>query len=313
MPQSRRSQQFPRSGRRWVWALAAAVAVHACLLGPGHEAAAPSRANAGAASIRLVPAQALPVASPPTPVKPKARAIAKPARPVDPDPPAQATDATAPSPAPTVIAPPVEWRYELRQNGKQGLARLSWQPEAGGYRLLLERELEGKPLPGWRSQGEIGAQGLAPVRYATQRKGHDAQATNFRRDEGIISFSASTAEVALAAGVQDRISWWLQLGALVAGAPQRFGPGSEIRVPVIGLRGEPQDWIFEVIGEEALVLPGAVTASSLHLRRASIGLYDNAIDVWLDPARGYLPAKLTSGSPGDRGWEMQRVDASGQP
>ena len=138
-------------------------------------------------------------------------------------------------------------------------------------------------------------------------------ATNFRRDEGLISFSASTEQVGLPAGVQDRISWWLQLAAIVAGAPQRFGPGSEIRLPVAGLRGEAREWVFEVLDEEPLSLPRSVLGSSLHLRRAALGPYDGSLELWLDPARGHLPVRLIVGMADDRGWELQLLDDKAKP
>ncbi|MGS0759272.1 hypothetical protein ACVBEH_33465, partial [Roseateles sp. GG27B] len=71
----------------------------------------------------------------------------------------------------------------LLQNGQQGVARLSWQlADDGSYRLQLERELAGRTLPAWLSQGRLDALGLAPERFAQQRRGRDTQATNFRRD-----------------------------------------------------------------------------------------------------------------------------------
>ncbi|WP_320422880.1 DUF3108 domain-containing protein [Roseateles agri] len=207
------------------------------------------------------------------------------------------------------IAPPREWTYHLRQGDRQGIARLSWQPQDDGYHLLLTRELDGKPLPGWRSEGGLDAkQGLVPRRYATQRQGRDSQATNFRREEGLISFSASREQFALVSGVQDRLSWWLQLAARVAGAPQRFGAGGEIRITVAGLRGEPIEWIFDILGEEALVLPQQQVPAALHLRRAALGPYDGAIDVWLDPARDHLPVKLAVSTVDENGWAMELLD-----
>lgn len=317
-----RSMETLKSARPWLWALGLSLLVHGALLLPRDPA--PARPGKPLAIATRFETRALPLPSvqppPPTPPTPPT-----PIAPIAPKSPAQAQPAATtaqiaaieapagddPSP-PTAIAPAVEWRYLLRQNGREGLARLSWQPQDGGYQLRLEREIEGRALPGWRSQGGLDGQGLAPQRYAQQRRSRqgwqDSQATNFRRDEGIISFSASPDQVALPAGVQDRISWWLQLAAIVAGAPQRFGPGSEIRLPVAGLRGEVHDWVFEVVGDEALALPNTVLASTLRLRRAALGPYDGGIEVWLDPARGHLPVRLIVGGLEGRGWELQLID-----
>lgn len=321
--------------RPWAWALGASVLAHGLLLlpHPTRHSAGPSRTVALALAVqtralalpRPVPAPAElsrePADAPaPAPAQAQAQAQAVTKAPAAPAaqapssaPPASAEPVSGDPAPPTAIAPAAEWLYLLRQNGREGVARLSWQPQNGGYQLRLERELAGRPLPGWRSQGRLDEQGLAPQRYAQQRRGRDAQATNFRREEGMINFSASTEQVALPAGVQDRISWWLQLAAIVTGAPQRFGPGSEIRLPVAGLRGEVREWVFEVVGEEPLVLPGGVLASSLHLRRSALGAYDGSIEVWLDPARGHLPVKLSLSLPDERGWELQLADDKVKP
>lgn len=302
-----------RRAAPWLWALGLSVAAHVGgLFGnavPAPEAA-PRRAPISTRTLIIAPMPAAPpvAATPRITRAPFHRAAKATEMPL-----AQA--ATEPAPADIRIAPAAEWLYRLRQNGRQGTARLSWQPQDGRYQLRLVRELEGRPLPGWRSEGSLDAQqGLAPLRYADQRKGRDTQATNFRREEGLISFSASSEQFALEPGVQDRLSWWLQLAARVAGAPQRFGPGSEIRLSVAGLRGEPMQWLFEVVGEETLALPmsGAI-ASALHLRRAALGPYDGTLDLWLDPSRGHLPVKLLVGRPDEKGWELQLLDDKAEP
>jgi len=287
----------PARTRPWVWALGVSGLVHTALLWP---AGSPPWENRPLAADAALQTRALLLPAPTSVLEPiavtaPARTAKKPLPAAAPAPPAE------PAPPPTAIAPAAEWLYLLRQNGKEGIARLSWQPQDGGYQLRLARELEGRKLPGRRSQGALDGQGLAP------------QASNFRRDEGLISFSASSEQVALPPGVQDRISWWLQLAAIVAGAPQRFGPGSEIRLPVAGLRGEAHEWVFEVLAEEPLPLPQGVVAATLHLRRAALGPYDGGIELWLDPARGHLPVRLLVGRAEERGWELQLLNDKAKP
>lgn len=314
--------------RLWLGTLLLSLLIHAWLLAPaGLPPGQRPRATAAPLQTRsVVPA---PATTTPTAASPTIPAPTPPAAPVRSadfakPPAAEATseraewpgDASELPPPAAQPAPAAEWLYRLEQNGRQGLARLIWQPLAGGYRLRLERELDARPLPGWRSEGAAGAQGLAPQRYAQQRLGRqgwqDTQATNFRRDEGTISFSASAQQVALPSGVQDRISGWLQLAAQVAGAPQRFGPGSELRLPVAGLRGEVREWSFDVLGEDSLSLPiGVVTA--LHLRRAPLGPYDGELEIWLDPARAHLPVRIHSPQADGRGWDLQLLDDKAKP
>lgn len=213
------------------------------------------------------------------------------------------------TPPATQVATAVEWRFLLLQDGRQGLARLSWLPQRDtSYQLRLDRQLDGRPLPGWRSEGKVGPQGLLPERFAQQRRGRDAQATNFRRPEGLISFSSNADVFELPEGVQDRLSWWFQLAAILDAAPERYPAGGTLRMTVIGLRGEARDWAFEVIGPELLDLPDRAALPTLHLHRPQIFTYSGEIDVWLDPSRRHLPVRLIYRLPDERSWELLLLD-----
>lgn len=314
--------------QRWATAVAMAMALHALLLLRPAPRPIPSPAPARhAVTVSLRPAAAID-----TPAAPHARVAMPPARdrraaieelsPIAPiasiAPAASPLAGAPPSPPPTpplVIAAALSWRYALEQGERRGVALLRWRPDGDRYALRLERELDGRALPAWRSEGTLDTQGLTPLRFAQQRRDHhggdawrDRQATNFRRDEGLISFSATSERFALPAGVQDRLSWWLQLAAQLAGASTPLAPGGTIRIAVVGLRGEPRDWVFEIVGMEPLALPIGMLAASLHLRRAALGPYDDAIDLWLDPARSWLPVQLQSGDPLLRGWRIRLQD-----
>jgi hypothetical protein len=198
-------------------------------------------------------------------------------------------ETTGPDPLP--LPPALQWRYRLVLNGREGTALLTWQPEAGRYRLQLDREAGDKPLPGWRSTGRIAAAGLAPDRYAELRKDHDARATNFRRDEGLISYSASSEILPLPEGVQDNLSWWLQLAA-------QASSGRSVDLAVAGTRGEPLQWHFEWQGTEQ---------GLWHYRREAQEQWDGPLDVWLDPAQHRLPVRMISGDPTARGALLERI------
>ncbi|MGS0754573.1 DUF3108 domain-containing protein [Roseateles sp. GG27B] len=307
--------------RAWIWPAALTLLAHSWLLLSG-EAAAPKPASHAPTGRTL----ALQTRSSSESPRPEAAELI-------PTPAAQPLPATL-SPRPSEQAEPVlnsaagqqaepiaidvasaspvsvpatgEWSYLLLQNGQQGVARLSWQlADDGSYRLQLERELAGRTLPAWLSQGRLDALGLAPERFAQQRRGRDTQATNFRRDEGLISYSASPAQAPLTPGAQDRLSWWLQLAARVDGAPQRFAAGSSVVLTVAGLRGAPRELVFDVLGMEALDLPGRSLPAALHLRRLGVETYDGSIDVWLDPAHGHWPVRLIFGQTLAGHWELQ--------
>ncbi|HTP74150.1 MAG TPA: hypothetical protein VML58_18210 [Burkholderiaceae bacterium] len=58
---------------------------------------------------------------------------------------------------------------------------------------------------------------------------------------------------------------------------------------VVGTRGAIGAWRFEVRGREALAAPGG---DAWWLVREPEHPYDVRVEVWLDPARGYWPARL---------------------
>ena len=301
--------------QRWLIALGLSALVHGGLLlgqRPSAQPAAAAAARRAVLQTRTV--AAAPVAATATTtatlaadLAPVERAAPRP-HPVEARP--QAPPAVVAAPATTAaltLPAATEISYLLRQMGQEGTARLSWQPQSsGGYQLSLERELAGRALPTLRSEGETGSQGLAPSRYAQQRDGRDTRATNFRRDEGVISFSASAEQFALTPGLQDRLSWWLQLAAVIAAAPARYPPGSSLSLNVVGLRGEAREWVFEVVGPEPVVLADGLSLSpaALHLRRPPLGAYGGGIEVWLAPDRDYLPIRVRVGQQDERGWEL---------
>ena len=294
-----RAPPFPP---RAAWlALAASLLAHVALLGGGRprdEAARPAQA----VSVALLPPTlpvALPEPAPPALPLPTARST----RPSE-QPPAPAVDTPAATPdaPPLRLAGPAAWRYRLRQGGQDGEALLDWQPQADGrYSLRLTRRVGERALPALESLGRTGSAGLAPERFALQRGGQDRQAVNFDAEERRVSFSASPVQHELPEGTQDRLSWWLQLAALVQAAPT---PGGRWRVWVAGLRGELREWTFEAADAE----PG--DAGTLHLRRLPLGPHDPGVELWLDPARGYWPVRLRQGDPETRGYEITLADVN---
>ena len=192
--------------------------------------------------------------------------------------------------------------FELKRGAQQGTARLFWQPTGQAYAARLDRSLNGQPMQSWVSSGGFDAAGLAPVRQVDERRGRPQRAINFRRDQGLISFSSSTAELPLPPGAQDHLSWMLQLSAIVAAAPQAFAPGGNVLLPVASSRGRLEVWAFAVQTVEALDLPVGRVAYALRLQRQSEVVYEPRIEVWLDPQRQYLPVRLrwsqTTGSAG---------------
>lgn len=220
---------------------------------------------------------------------------------------AEATaEAAAPAPAPdpaagggaappvyaTRLPPAAELSYELRRGMLSGQGELSWRPAADGYELQIEGIAFGLPLLGWLSRGGYDVAGLAPQRFVDRRRGRDVRAANFQRDKGLITWSGVTHEAALAPGAQDRLSWIVQLAAVVQAASQRYVAGERVTMQVAGARGDADLWTFVVQGREPVDVVGARIADTLALRREPRKPYDTLVEVWLDPARHHLPARL---------------------
>ncbi len=213
---------------------------------------------------------------------------------------APAATANAETPPPTYATkppPPVALRYELRRGAVRGQGEVQWRPEGRHYELQIEGSAFGLPLLSQTSSGGFDAAGLAPQRFVERRRGREQRAANFQRERGVISFSASSDEFALLPGAQDRLSWMLQLAAIIEAAPGRYGVGDHVAMQVTGVRGDVDVWRFSVVGREAVeVAGGERIADTLVLRRDPRKPYDTRVDVWLDPKRHHLPVRLKLGN-----------------
>jgi hypothetical protein len=258
--------------------------------------AAPARAarpRAGAASRAALP--------PEEAVVPVAAVAAAPASAVEAPPAlaalsAEATAAAAPTELPTYATrPPAagQWRYELQRGLATGYATLRWAPEADGrYALHLEGRIAGVTVLDWVSRGAIDGAGLAPERFVIRRRGRDSQAANFQRDARKITFSGPTHEVPLLPGVQDRLSWMVQMAAIVQAAPERFVAGSTLTLMVVGARGGADVWRFDVAGFE-----DTAGRRALKLVRQARRPHDTQLEMWLDAASAYLPLRASLTQP----------------
>ena len=202
-------------------------------------------------------------------------------------------------------------RYEWRRGQAMGVAELDWQPGPEHYRLQLRGRAPGVPPLAWVSQGGFDANGLAPLRYTESRRGREVRAANFQRDKGRISFSGPPVEHPLMPGVQDRLSWMLQLAAVLEASPQLGTSDAAISMWVVGTRGDAEVWSFTVQGQPLLTLPAGETVRTLHLLREPRHAYDTQAQVWLDPARQHLPVRLQLRlRAGGDGMEMLLLSAS---
>jgi hypothetical protein len=219
--------------------------------------------------------------------------------------------ASAPVEAPTVVrAPPapvpkaaaavtalaipksVRLRYKVAAQAKgiavNGDGQLQWRHDGASYEAVLEVSAAFLPKRVQRSNGRITAQGLEPERFSDRAR-HE-EAAHFERDQGKVSFSSNKPDAPLLAGAQDRLSVMLQLGAMIAGDPSKFPPGTSISVQTASTR-EAEPWTFVVEATEQLQLPGGMV-TALRLTRAPRREFDQKVELWLAPGMDYVPVRL---------------------
>ena len=165
---------------------------------------------------------------------------------------------------------------------------LVWKHDGVSYSLLLDIR---HVLLGSRSQNSIGQlspQGVQPKRFGDKYK--QEVAAHFERDKGLVVFSANSTPQVLQPGAQDRLSLFVQLGALLAGTPELRQAGQQIPFQVVAAKSSDQ-WAFQVDKEEMLSLPIG-KLNTWKISRMPLKNYDQTAEIWLSPAHGYLPVKV---------------------
>jgi hypothetical protein len=205
--------------------------------------------------------------------------------------------------------------YDIRRGMFSGTGELNWQPQAGLYEARLQVSIAGFNLLTQVSQGGFDAAGLAPVRFTDQRARRAARAANFQREAHKITYSDSKDEYALPEGSQDRLSWMIQLPAVLAAEPKRAAPGGEVQMVVSGVRADVAVWSFAFVGVETID-SGGVKVRTLRFTRPAKGPRDVLADVWLDPARHLFPVRavLSHGDDGDAlELSLRQIKVAGKP
>ena len=307
----------PARWRQLALLTVAVLAAHLLLLRPGTPRLAQTREPPGprfaTRSVVIPPAAALPLpavaaaeaaATPPPPV-PRAVRLDRTGGA------AAATRRSGAQKATTALAVPLTaWpsavlHYEVQAQARgvtlAGTARLDWHQDGRRYEARLELAAPGLRPRVQESTGEIGADGLVPERFSDRSRGE--QATHFDRAAGRIVFSNNQPAADWLPGTQDRLSVVLQLAMLAAAQPARFAPGAEVVIPTATTR-EAGEWVFRVLGEEDLQLPGGAVRA-LRLERLPRREYDQKVELWLAPGLAYAPVRLRLTNP-DGGWGDQR-------
>jgi len=184
---------------------------------------------------------------------------------------------------PTAPSPSTRLHFSVERGSQQGAATLDWSVEDNRYTLRLQAEVDGRPVLGSVSRGAFDPAGLAPERFVETRGRRETRAANYERQAGEITFSGPGHRTELTPGAQDRLSWWLQLAAVLQANPAL----QEVTLSVTGARADSRVWTFTALPTAADDATGL-----RHFQRAAQHPYDTEVDVWLDPASHHLPARV---------------------
>ena len=289
-----------------------ATAPRSALAAPAPKPVVTHRTQAAAPHPLAAPAQVPPATAAPVANTQAVMAVAPAPVPREPAADAVALDASGPPPAgkgatptplragseapptrPPKFPPPARLLYDGRGEdhglGYSAGGELLWLPDGTQYSAKLEITFLLARLRTWTSKGALAESGLQPLRFGDKPRGAEL-ATHFQRDKGIISFSANNPDVPLQSGAQDKLSSLLQLSALVAAEPARYGAGSSIRFQAADAH-RAELWDFRVSAQDTLELPGGNLAA-IKLSKEPTVEFDQRIEVWLAPAQSYLPVRL---------------------
>ncbi|UZG44061.1 DUF3108 domain-containing protein [Caldimonas thermodepolymerans] len=205
--------------------------------------------------------------------------------------PVRAAASSGPEVYPTRVPPPFSHAYTLRRGLLGGTGEIAWQPQGSAYRLRLEGKvaLFGAVLT-QVSEGRIDASGLAPLRFIDRRLRRPERSAVFDREAGRISFTGRTTTQPVVPGVQDRLSWMIQLPAIAEADPQRVRAGAVVRLMVVSAKGDAKVWTLRSRGMQQVSLPGG-SVEAVNLVRESADPRDTVAEVWLDPQRHHLPVR----------------------
>ena len=203
------------------------------------------------------------------------------------------TGRSAGAPPPPVRMPaPTRLAFDVNGQAKKfaysARAELLWQHDGNRYEARQEISAF---LVGTRTQRSVGTvteQGLLPEKFSD--KSRSEQAAHFDYAKGRVTFSANTPDAAAGPGVQDRLSLFIQLGAMLAADPGRIVPGTQITLTTVSARSADR-WTFTVEGPETLDLPAGPTPA-LKLLRLPRKDYDQKAELWVAPGLGYLPVRI---------------------
>jgi hypothetical protein len=291
----------PRPDRAAATPAAAAAAAPKVIAAPARAVLAKPTSGKAARST-VAEAASVDAAAPPAPMRLALNTSAAAA------PPSSATDEDSIPHYRTKMPPALTVRYEMQKGALQGTGDLSWRPQGDRYELKLEARVSGLPVLTQISSGAFDDAGIAPQRFTDKRLARSMTAANFQRGADKITYSGASESFPLRAGAQDRLSWMIQLGAVVAAEPQLSRPGAKVVMFVTGSHGDAGVWSFRCVGPEALSTRSG-SVETVKFVREPREANDTTVQVWLAPQQHELPVRATQKSgPSDEGYELRLLE-----
>lgn len=189
-------------------------------------------------------------------------------------------------------APParVEIAYEVRYNDG-AMAEVVHLLEHDGKTYRLSERWEGYGLYSLlgevrrSSRGRIGAGGLRPLEYQDERPRRDTATARFSWTDNTLTqqFRGAPRSQPLPPHAQDRLSFLFAAAFHAPGAqPLEYNVADGKGVAL---------YVFDVAGRERLTVP-AGEFDALRLVKREDAKDQRSTQIWLDPARSYLPLRV---------------------
>ena len=168
-------------------------------------------------------------------------------------------------------------------------AELAWQIDGSHYaaRQSISAFLLGSMEQ--TSSGQLTEQGLQPLHFSDRRFAKRRH-VHFDWQAQQAHFDPVRESAPIGLGTQDRLSFFMQLAAMLQSMPALRTPGTRIEIPTLGSR-RLQMWTFVVEQAETLELPAGMLAT-LRLQRQPQPGDDETAWLWVIPTQGYVPARI---------------------
>ena len=197
------------------------------------------------------------------------------------------------------------YQLEINSFPLPARAELRWRHDGAQYEASLA--LQSLISVTRSSKGAITPQGLEPLRYGEKITARGETAVHFQRDKGIVSFSNNKPSALLLAGMQDEVSVFFQVAAMLGGSPQHFVSGTEIPLQTAESRAV-RTMVFVVGKTELMDLPGG-RVPTIYLSHTEPPGFEGARsskgEIWAAPGLDYLPVRIRITEPSGTTYDLR--------